>query len=337
MKQLAFYTLLVFTLLSCGGSDNQFRLKGTFEHLEQGEFYLYSPDGGSHQIDTIRLRDGEFDYTATLAGEATYYLLYPNYSEHVIFARKGETVTMEADARSLKTTRIEGSKENEQYTEFRLKNQDLSQKEQLKAAADFIRQQPASRVSQFLFKKYYLNGAGAKDTQTTSQLYDMLRKAQPGNTGLTLWSNAISSDQKFTVGKKMPSIELPLPNGDTIRSENFRGRYLLLTFWAGWRSQSTSLLFHTRRLRRLTNDSLAAISYSLDVKPSLRRAEERGDTVDWPSYCSYNGWNDPRLQLWGIDDIPFSVFVDTAQVVIAQGSKFDVDILPHVKKVFHLK
>ncbi len=337
MKQLAFYTLIVFTLLSCGGTDGQFRLQGTFEHLGQGEFYLYSPDGGLNRIDTIRLQDGEFDYTTPLQKAATFYLLYPNFSEHIIFANNGDVVKLKADARSLKTTRIEGNKENELLTEFRLTHQDKGLKEQQAAAAEFIKQQPASRVSLHLFKKYFLNGTDKDYAPLARQLYDSLSKAQYSNTEVLMLRSVVNDRRKFVVGEKIPSIELPLPNGDTVRSEDYRGRYLLITFWAGWKANSTGLLYHTRRLRRLTNDSLAAISYSLDVQKSLLRIEEKGDTVDWPSYCSFEGWNDSNLPLWGIRDIPFSVFVDTAQVIVAQGHVFDKDVLPHIKKAFNLK
>ena len=35
MKRFILYTLVAFTLLSCGGSEGRFRLKGEFEHLRR--------------------------------------------------------------------------------------------------------------------------------------------------------------------------------------------------------------------------------------------------------------------------------------------------------------
>lgn len=102
MKRFILYTLIAFTLLSCGGSEGRFRLKGEFEHLRQGEFYIYSNDGGTAGFDTIRIEDGQFDYETDLRDHAIYYLLYPNLSEQVIFGASGDVITIKGDARNLK-------------------------------------------------------------------------------------------------------------------------------------------------------------------------------------------------------------------------------------------
>ena len=62
MKRAILYTFCGFTLLSCGGSEGRFRLKGEFDHLQQGEFYIYSNDGGTSDLDTIQVVGGKFDY-----------------------------------------------------------------------------------------------------------------------------------------------------------------------------------------------------------------------------------------------------------------------------------
>ena len=109
MKRFILYTLIAFTLLSCGGSEGRFRLKGEFEHLRQGEFYIYSNDGGTAGFDTIRIEDGQFDYETDLRDHAIYYLLYPNLSEQVIFGASGDVITIKGDARNLKSVEVKGS------------------------------------------------------------------------------------------------------------------------------------------------------------------------------------------------------------------------------------
>ena len=124
MKRFILYTLIAFTLLSCGGSEGRFRLKGEFEHLRQGEFYIYSNDGGTAGFDTIRIEDGQFDYETDLRDHAIYYLLYPNLSEQVIFGASGDVITIKGDARNLKSVEVKGSQPNEELTAFRLENKD---------------------------------------------------------------------------------------------------------------------------------------------------------------------------------------------------------------------
>ena len=337
MKRTALYKILVFTLLSCGGSEGRFRLKGTFKHLQQGEFYLYSPDGGINRIDTLRLEGGEFDYSTPLTDEATFILLYPNYSEHTILARSGDVITVKGDARHLKSTRIEGSEDNERLTQFRLENQDKPQAAQLKAAAELIQQFPGSRASTYLFQTYFLRGAGATDQPTRARLYKALCQAQPDNSKLTLWRSEVENRNKITTGKPFPDLVLIPAKGDTIRPADYKGQYLLITCWAGWRSQSNSLLHYTRRLRRQSDKRLAAISISLDVSRSLYDNQQRIDTVDWPSYCDFRAWNSPCVRELGLRNIPYSIFIDPDGKVIAHSENFEKDILPAVKKALNLK
>lgn len=337
MKRITLYILLVFALLSCEGSQDLFRLKGEFKHLQQGEFYLYSPDGGLDRIDTLKIKGGSFDYTTELTGEATFVLLYPNFSEHVIFAQGGDVITVKGDARHLKSTQIKGSEDNELLTRFRLENQDKPKAEYLKAVSSFIRQNPASRVSNYLFKTYFLRGIGAEEQTTRQRLYNVLLQAQPDNSQLTLWRPEIETRNKIANGKLFPAWELPTSDGDTIRPTDFKDRYLLITFWACWQSKSTGLLHHTRRLRRFTNKQLAAISYSLDVQQTMYDMRMKSDTVDWPSYCDFHSWNSPYIRQLGIRNIPYSILVGPDRKVIAHSENFEKDVLPHIKKAFNLK
>ena len=72
MKRFILYTLIAFTLLSCGGSEGRFRLKGEFEHLRQGELYIYSNDGGPAGLDNRRIEDGQLDHETQLSAHALY-------------------------------------------------------------------------------------------------------------------------------------------------------------------------------------------------------------------------------------------------------------------------
>ena len=57
IKALPFY-LFIFFLFSCGSDGRIFRLQGRLRNLNQGEFLIYSPDGGFVGVDTIKVRDG---------------------------------------------------------------------------------------------------------------------------------------------------------------------------------------------------------------------------------------------------------------------------------------
>ena len=216
MKRYILYTLVAFTLPICGGTDGRFRLEGEFEHLRQGEFYIYSNDGGAAALDTIKLEDGRFDYETELKGQATYYLLYPNLSEQVIFGASGDVVEVKGDARNLKSVEVKGSEPNEQLTAFRLENMDKGTAELRKAAADFIAQSPASPVSVFLFKTYFLQADDVPQGEVRKH-YRALCKAQPDNLQLLGWQADVEALGKVLAkGSKLPAFRFKSRNGEEV-------------------------------------------------------------------------------------------------------------------------
>lgn len=332
MKRFILYTF-VFTLLSCGGTEGRFRLKGEFEHLQQGEFYIYNEYGASAGFDTIKVEGGEFDYQTELDGQAIYYLLYPNMSEQVVFGASGDVVTIKGDARNLRHAEVEGSQANEDMTAFRLSNMDKSTKEIRKAAADFIQNSPASLVSVFLFKQYFLLPDDVPAAEIKKH-YRALCDAQPENPMLLQWMDDVEDKgRRIEVGKPLPDFSFTQEDGKTVKASDYKGKYLIINYWASWESSSSALMFRLKRLRREYSDKLEVMSISLDVRKSVKEAVERNDSVTWPSYCDYLAWNSPVVRHFYVPSIPYCILVGPDQKVIAAGTSYDSDILPEIKKV----
>lgn len=62
MKRLIFFITLTLALVSCETKSGYFKIDGRFLNLNQGEFYVYSPDGIISGIDTIKVDGGRFTY-----------------------------------------------------------------------------------------------------------------------------------------------------------------------------------------------------------------------------------------------------------------------------------
>ena len=213
MKRFILYTLVAFTLLSCGGSEGRFRLKGEFEHLRQGEFYIYSNDGGTSGFDTIKIEDGQFDYETDLRNHAIYYLLYPNLSEQVIFGTSGDVITLKGDARNLKSVEVKGSKPNEELTAFRLENKDKGLVGIREAAVAFMTHSPSSPVSVFLFKEYFLLANDVSQDEVKKH-YRALCEAQPDNLLLLSWQSDIENRGRLLKkGSSLPDFVFTLKDG----------------------------------------------------------------------------------------------------------------------------
>ena len=343
MKQTLLYISAILTLLGCGNNAGQFRIRGNFDHLEQGEFYIYSPDGGMDRLDTLRLVDGAFDYTASLTGEATYHILYPNFSELVIFGQEGKQVKVKGDARSLSDVEVKGTKDNELYTKFRKEARQLPQQEETQLARRYMLEHPTSAVSRLLFCKYYLLSPSA-DAKETKEVYDSLCRACPGeillsNLAQDVRSKGIIQKDATLPDFKLKTREVRLNPDDSIHviksrvltRNGCKDSTLLFVFWASWRNGSLSALYQARKLRKESQRKVLPISYSLDVDENQLKNIESKDSIDYPSYCDFKCWNSTLVRQWGIKDLPYYILVDGNGHIIAEGTDWSADIEPKAK------
>ena len=95
-------SLLLLLLASCGTDSHHFSLEGRFLKMNQGQFYVYSPDGAISGIDTIKVQGGRFAYEIPCEEEGTIVIVLPNYSEIPVFVKPGENVDLKADASHIK-------------------------------------------------------------------------------------------------------------------------------------------------------------------------------------------------------------------------------------------
>ena len=299
-------------------------------------------------MDTLRLREGKFDYTVPLQEKATYHILYPNFSELVIFGESGKVVKVKGDARSLNEVKVSGTDENETYTKYRRESQNLSGKKLDSLTRDYILQYPTMQMSRFLLNKYFIQPEGT-DQQMMHELYDSLCRANPSDVFLSNLSNDVRRKNTIKTGSRIPEFSLTTRKVElkkykkkktiirtiesrTVSDTSYKDKSLLLVFWATWRSGSQSGLYRASRLMRESENKIQAISYSLDVEDTELKAVERRDSIDYPSICDFKCWNSPLVLQWGIRELPFFILMDKDRKILASGTNWSKDIEPHTKE-----
>lgn len=114
-------------------------MDGRLLNLNQGEFYVYSPDGVFDGIDTIKVEGGRFTFETQCKESGTLVIVFPNFSEVPVFAEPGKSVSVKGDASHLKEIEIEGTKENELMTAFRQQLVKASPPEEMSYAENFVK------------------------------------------------------------------------------------------------------------------------------------------------------------------------------------------------------
>ena len=66
----------VTLLSSCGARSGYFKIEGRFLHINQGDLYVYSPDGAIEGMDTIHIKAGRFAYETPMQKSATLIMVF---------------------------------------------------------------------------------------------------------------------------------------------------------------------------------------------------------------------------------------------------------------------
>lgn len=312
MKRIVLFLLLVLILISCGTRSGHFKMEGRFLHMNQGELYVYSPDGGIDGLDTIKIEAGRFAYEIPCSKPATLVIIFPNYSVQPIFAESGGSVEVKADASHLKEMEVKGTDDNELMTKFRKQIANSSPPDELKYAIQFIKDHPESTVSVYLLNRYLIQ-TETPDYKQAASLLKILLKEQPENVTLGRLQRQISGLGTLRVGDKLPNFTAKDVNGKLINNATLANQTIIISTWAAWSYESLDF-------QRALNDAvkagkIAALGISVDANPKEVRQALKNDDITFPNVCDGKMLSTPLLKTFGLTTVPDNIVVRNGKII----------------------
>ena len=156
-----------------------------------------------------------------------------------------------------------------------------------------------------------------------------LTEAFPKHKGLEAVSIMMATQpasSKGMVGQTAPEFSLPDPNGKMISLSSFRGKYVLVDFWASWckpcRMENPNVV---NAYAQFKNRNFTVLGVSLDQegeKDEWMKAVMK-DNLTWTQVSDLQFWNSPVVSLYNIQGIPFNVLVDPTGKIIAESLRGD--------------
>lgn len=315
MKKLSYLlTLLTLVLVSCGTGSDHFKISGHFLNLNQGEFYVYSTDGGVEGIDTIKVEGGRFSYEIPCIKPSTLMLVFPNFSEQPIFAEPGQSVEIKADASHLKEMKVEGTKDNELMNDFREMTQNSSPPQTKKLAQQFITDHADTPVSVYLVYKYFIQSP-TPDYATASKLMAMMRKEQPDNSSLARLATAAETYKKAAVGSTLQHFNAADINGNSVSSGNLNRGTAVISVWATWSYDSQNMQRMLKRMKRQKGDRLRLLSICLDASVNDCRQAMKRDTVTWTNVCDGKMFEGKLFRQLGMGYVPDNLLLRDGKII----------------------
>lgn len=329
MKKLCLL-LLTLILVACGTDRHHFEIDGRLTNLNQGEFYVYSPDGGIEGLDTIKVEGGRFSYEIPCERECLLVVVFPNFSEQPVFAQPGKSIDIKGDASHLKELEITGSDDNELMTKFRHAIANASPPEIEKHVGLFVSDHAESPVGPYLVSKYLLRKP-QPDYKQAYRLLLSLQSHQPRNAYLNRLLVQTKPLTEASFGT-LPAFTATDVNGKHVSSASLSSAPVAVVYtWATWSYESIEL---QQRLNDRSNSAdgkpqVLGICLDADRKECLKGLENRG--IDWAIVCDERLFESPLVRKLGLTAVPDNLLLQHGRVV-ARGLPTD-DLMNRLEKM----
>lgn len=349
MKTLPPLTLIVFLLFSCSQPKHDgFIINGLSDlpdgskvYLSESKFIEQSAQFDPQVIDSTVVTNGSFTFRGKIESGFTSVAVSKNESDAKSFYLGNYTVNLDARKSSFREAIVTGSPINDQKKEFdaiddkftvqldsiealaeetedvKIRGTYLTAYEDIEAkqydaTAEFIRSHPNYEISAFMLFFLHSNVDEAK----LKELYDGLREDLKDTPYARTVLSYIQKSIDIQVGIAAPEIILPDSTGTLVKLSDFKGKYVLVDFWATncgpCREENINL---AKTYNTYKNKGFEILSVSLDIKKHNWTRGMIKDKMSW-----YSVWDEKNefAKVYGISSIPSSFLVDKDGVIIAK-------------------
>ena len=327
--------LFIILTVACHGPDASkgngpsYTLSGKIDGLEEGLVFIRHRQMPERGIDTAVIHDGVFEFTGRADTPEFCNLGFLNNGQMDFrlgfFLQNGELkLTGRVDSLDDAAIKITGSPTEDEFSDLSRKLKDsagpavdttgLIRKKLIK---EFAARHPSSFVSAFVIRQEYGYNPDFKELDSIYKGLDVVVRGSYYGRQI---KEVLEKARIIDLDQPAPEFTQHDPSGKTIALSSFKGKYLLVDFWASWcgpcRRENPTVVKAYRKWHR---KGFEILGVSLDDNKAKWMEAIKKDSLIWPQVTDLKGWQNGAATLYGVRGIPINFLLDKKGKIIAKN------------------
>ncbi len=353
IKKTGYILLLCAAFIACKDKGT-FIVEGQFKNAAAGsKVYLFGlqKDQALPLDSTVFSEKGDFKFSHS-APSVDFFRISSGNSEYMVIAKNGDHIKITADLADKNLSySVSGAIEADKLEELnKIKNQYMVKISEIQRQFDeAVAAQPDKRaaIMEQMRPGYTreidgLNKAILKfaqeNTASLAGFYavnllnpaeyekelvdyaDKIKSEFNDNAAVTQFLVKMAKLKSVQIGQPAPEFTIKSVEGRPIKLSDFKGKYLMLDFWASWcmpcRQENPNVV---KAYRSYKDKNFTILGISLDKDAAAWKTAIAADHLSWAHASDLNDFNSPTAMLYAIEAIPSSFIIDPTGKIVAKN------------------
>ena len=313
IKAMAMAAMAMMVVTSCTEEKKGYIIDGEISDVKDGMVYLKKyVDKSFVDVDSALITDGKFKFEGVVPEALAHGLTTQKESRRpLVFFLDNDVMNVKLNESDKKLI-VTGSPVNDIYMAnapiVRSKGYSLD---------SLLNVHPASPVSAYFVVKDFAYKLNLEEMKSVRSKLDA---SLDGTSYVQQIESMIARMEKVQVGSEAPDFTLPDVNGNLVSLSSFRGKYVLVDFWAAWcpdcRKENPNIVSAWEKYK---NKNFAILGVSLDRNRDQWLAAIEKDKLTWTQVSDLKYWSSEAAVLYCIRWIPMSFLIDPEGKIVAIG------------------